>query len=171
MKLFVQIGDREYPLEIIEEKGQRKVLLDGEPFGIDYREADSLGQVIVMHAGRSYGLSIEGDPQRAHVTLAGYSYALTMEDERERAASLAAKEALGGGGPLEATMPGIVVEVLVQEGDRVQAGQPLLILEAMKMQNEIVASGDGVVDRIAVRAGETVPSGHVLIVLRGPEAE
>ncbi len=169
MKLFVQIGDREYPLEIIEEAGERKVLLDGEPFDIQYREADSLGQVIVMHGGRSYGLSVEGDLHKAHVTLAGYSYSLTMEDERERAANLAAKEALGGGGPLEATMPGIVVEVLVQEGQEVAAGQPLLILEAMKMQNEIVAPGDGVVDRIAVQAGETVPAGHVLVVLRGPD--
>ena len=169
MKIFVQIGEREYPIEIVEEAGEQRVLLDGEPFAIDYREADTLGQIIVMHAGRSYGLSIEGDPQRAHVTLAGHDYALAMEDERERAASLAAKEALGGGGPIEATMPGIVVEVLVGEGDAVSKGQPLLILEAMKMQNEIVAPGEGIVDRIVVAAGETVPAGHVLVVLRGPE--
>ncbi|MCA9001574.1 MAG: biotin/lipoyl-binding protein [Planctomycetes bacterium] len=169
MKLFVEIHGRNYEVDLIEEAGERKLWIDGKRIDVDYREADNLGQLIVMMEGRSYGLSIEGDTQTAHVTLAGHSYAVHMEDDRERAANLAAREAAGGGGPIEAVMPGIVVEVLVEEGQAVEAGAPLLILEAMKMQNEIKAPGAGTVSEVRVKAGETVASGAVLVVLQGNE--
>ncbi|HPF14189.1 MAG: biotin/lipoyl-binding protein [Planctomycetes bacterium] len=170
MKLFVQVDGREFEVELSHVAGKRVMLIDGEPMEVDYRAADALGQVILMHAGKSYGISIEGTTHQVHATLAGHAYALHMEDERERAASLAAKAALGGGGPLEAVMPGIVVEVLVQEGQQVEAGQPILILEAMKMQNEILAVAPAVVASVHVKAGDTVPAGAVLVVLRGLES-
>ena len=64
-------------------------------------------------------------------------------------------------------MPGVVVELLVAEGDPVTEGQPLLILEAMKMQNEIVAPGDGSVAAVHVEAGQAVASGDKLLTLKG----
>jgi biotin carboxyl carrier protein len=64
-------------------------------------------------------------------------------------------------------MPGIVVEVLVAEGETVEEGQPLLILEAMKMQNEIRAAGPGVVDGLHVSKGEAVAAGARLVSLKG----
>ncbi|MFT4648054.1 MAG: biotin carboxyl carrier protein [Glaciecola sp.] len=169
MKLFVEMHGREYEVDLIEEAGVRELRIDGKLVDLDYREADTLGQLIVMLDGKSYGLSIEGDTHTTHVTLAGHSYAVHMEDDRERAANLAAREAAGGGGPVEAVMPGIVVEVLVEEGQAVEAGTPLLILEAMKMQNEIKAPGAGSVTEIRVKAGETVASGAILVVLQGEE--
>jgi len=70
-----------------------------------------------------------------------------------------------GGGVLKAVMPGVVVEVLVSEGDVVAEGQPLLILEAMKMQNEIPAGGDGVIKAIHASAGAAVAAGDKLMTL------
>ncbi len=169
MKLFVDMHGREYEVDLIEQAGQRELRVDGKIVDLDYREADNLGQLIVMMNGQSYGLSIEGDTHETHVTLAGHSYAVHMEDDRERAANLAAKEASGGGGPVEAVMPGIVVEVLVEEGQTVEEGTPLLILEAMKMQNEIKAPGLGSVAEVRVKAGETVAGGAILLVLKGEE--
>lgn len=170
MKTFVKIGDVEFETEVRERAGALEVLLDGEPCEVRYAEADSLGQVVLIKDGKSYAMSIEGGPGEIAITLAGHRYDCELEDERERAANLAARAASKGGGTVKAVMPGVVVEVLVAEGDEVTAGQPLLILEAMKMQNEIGAPGDGVVTSIHAAAGTAVSAGDKLVTLKGAEA-
>lgn len=75
-------------------------------------------------------------------------------------------QATGGAGMrIEAPLPGLVLDVKVKEGDPVSSGQVLVILEAMKMENEIVAPEDGTVGQIAVGKGDSVSSGDVLVVL------
>jgi biotin carboxyl carrier protein len=69
----------------------------------------------------------------------------------------------GGDGRLEAPMPGSIIAVNVSEGDRVRSGQPLVVLESMKMHNEIASPMDGVVRKVNCRVGEQVGFGHVLI--------
>ncbi|MEM8710715.1 MAG: biotin/lipoyl-containing protein [Planctomycetota bacterium] len=165
MKTFVQIGETTHEVEVSERLGELQVLLNGEPCEIDYSEADTHGQVILLHDGKGYAISVEGDAHDIAVTLAGYRYDCALEDERERAANLAAKAANKGGGVLKAVMPGVVVEVLVAEGEEVSEGQPLLILEAMKMQNEIPAGGDGVVKALHAGPGTAVAAGDKLITL------
>ena len=66
---------------------------------------------------------------------------------------------------VDAPMPGKVLSVNVKKGDKVASGDVLLILEAMKMQNEIMAPSDGVVSDIRVNAGDTVATGDVMIVM------
>lgn len=68
-----------------------------------------------------------------------------------------------GDGRLEAPMPGSIIAVHVSEGDRVHAGQALVVLESMKMHNEITAPHDGVVRKVNCRVGEQVGFGHVLV--------
>ena len=94
---------------------------------------------------------------------------MQLEDERERAAHVAERAASKGGGMLKAVMPGIVVETLVAVGEEVGEGQPLLILEAMKMQNEILAPGPGIVARFHVEPGQAVAAGEKLVDLKGLE--
>ena len=72
---------------------------------------------------------------------------------------------LEGGQPVTAPMPGTVVSIIAQEGQAVEAGQVLVVLEAMKMENEIKAPGAGTVRQIAVKAGDSVNGGDVLVVL------
>ena len=67
-------------------------------------------------------------------------------------------------------MPGVVVSLLVNEGDVVEEGQPLLVLEAMKMQNEIAAPVAGVVKRVHVREAEAVSAGAKLVEIQSDEA-
>lgn len=90
------------------------------------------------------------------------------------AALLAALEEAGGGaaggGAVKAPMPGRVVKALVSEGDSVEAGQPVIIVEAMKMENEVTASGAGVVRNIAVSPGDTVDAGAVLVEIEPHDA-
>lgn len=113
--------------------------------------------------GQSHDLIIERVDGRAVVQFAGERVRVEVMDERERAAQ-AVRDAHGGGAQqVEAVMPGVVVEVMVAEGDEVEKGQTLVVLEAMKMQNPLHAEGPGVVKRVLVKAGEAVAGGALLI--------
>lgn len=81
------------------------------------------------------------------------------------AAPAPAPVALSDGEPVNAPMPGNILQIDVKEGDKVKAGQTLLILEAMKMENEIAAPKDGTVVQIATSKGAVVETGTPLIVL------
>src|SRR6185369_15076888 len=98
-------------------------------------------------------------------TLAGHFYDVELEDERERAAHAAERAAGKGGGTVCSVMPGIVVEVLVKNGAAVEKGEPLLILSAMKMQNEIASPSGGIVKEIHVNPGQPVSTGEKLVTL------
>ena len=84
---------------------------------------------------------------------------------RERARR--GREEVGHSGPIEvhAIIPGVVVSVSVAAGDAVTAGQQLLVVEAMKMQNELRAPRDGTIERVAVGAGTTIEVGDLLLVI------
>ena len=107
------------------------------------------------------------------VTLNGRTYEVEVEagkamlvDEYEAyAPAPAAPAALAAGEVVKAPMPGVVLKVQVQQGQAVKAGQVLIILEAMKMENEIVAPKDGTVAQIVAAKGATVESGAPLVVL------
>jgi len=174
MKYYVTVNGTEHVVELTEVLGELRVAYDGAPLGVRYEEVDRLGQVALYVAGedgdRAYAVSIEGGAAQAQVTVAGHLYRVALEDERERAAHDAERKRSGGGGDLKSVMPGVVVKLLVQEGDEVQKDQPLLILEAMKMQNEIAAPVAGRVAALHVREGQAVASGARLATLAAAEA-
>lgn len=165
MKTFVQVNGKVREVELVERLGELVVSLDGKRVEVSYDEVDPYGQIVLLHDGESFALSIEGDGHATSVTLAGYRYDCALEDERERAANMAARAAAKGGGPVKAVMPGVVLELLVKPGQRVEAGQPLLILEAMKMQNEIRAAAAGIVKSLHVDPGQAVGAGDKLLTL------
>ncbi len=170
MKYHVTVDGHEHEVVLEERLGTLSVRFDGEPVLVRYEEVDRLGQVALFLGERSYAVSIEGDANRATVTVAGALHRVEIEDERERAAHAAERERGAGGAEVRSVMPGIVVEVLVAEGQAVAKGQPLLILEAMKMQNEIAAPQAGRVAAISVQKGTTVGNGALLVRLAPEEA-
>jgi pyruvate carboxylase subunit B len=99
----------------------------------------------------------------------GEAWCVTVTDERT--ARLQALTAPGGGhesaGSIRAPMPGLVVRVEVEPGQRVEAGQGVVVLEAMKMENEIRATAPGIVAAVPVAAGQVVEKGAVLVHLTG----
>ena len=99
------------------------------------------------------------------VTVNGVAYNVTVEENTNGAAPAAAPAAPAGANTIEAPMPGKVLSVNVKPGDKVEAGDVLLILEAMKMQNEIMAPEDGTVTDVRVNAGDTVATGDVMVIL------
>lgn len=83
----------------------------------------------------------------------------------EPAAPAAAKSGLGAGAPVKAPLPGVVTKILVKEGQGVKKGETVLVLEAMKMENNITAEADGTVTGICVSAGDSVMEGTTLITI------
>jgi biotin carboxyl carrier protein len=99
------------------------------------------------------------------VLLRGRLYPVNVEDEREKRLRAAAggRVAETGEYHLRAPMPGLVVAVQVIEGQEVKKGQVILILESMKMQNELKSPRDGTIGRIRVKAGESVEQKQSLL--------
>ncbi len=99
--------------------------------------------------------------------IAGRRVRVSVEDERTRAVRELAGETgeAGGGRELRAPMPGLVVRVLVEPGHEVEAGDGLVVMEAMKMENELSARSDGTVTEVRVEEGQTVNQDDVLVRL------
>ena len=99
------------------------------------------------------------------ITVNGTAYEVEVEEAGVVASAPKAAPKAAGATTVSAPMPGKVLSVNVKAGDAVKSGDVLLILEAMKMQNEIMAPADGTVSDVRVSAGQTVATGDVMIVL------
>ena len=120
------------------------------------------GAFSLLVDGRSYDVLADVDRETVTLQMLGDRFLVRCEDERERAAHEVAGQRVAGKSEVRAAMPGVVVEVKVSEGDDVVEGQTILVLEAMKMQNPLVAEADGKVTRLLCKQGEAVASGALL---------
>jgi len=163
------LGDgRTFEIEV-EDNGLIRV--DGHDFQADLRRIGDIGLYSLLLDGRSYEVHVQETERngfRIMVSSKGYEgYEVEVLDERTYRLSQA-RGGLGGGAgdsAVKAPIPGLVVKVLVQEGQEVQAGQSLVILEAMKMENELRAPRPGTVATIKVKPGNSVNQGETLITL------
>jgi len=181
MKYYVKIRDCEYEVALEERNGEvfaKLKKLDGAADAnntaecverrVSYAEVDGLGQYTILDGYKSWAVSIEGaksSNSEFSVGLAGEVFPVRIENERERAAHAAERRGPAGPKTIGAAMPGIVVSVFVKEGDVVAEGAPLLILEAMKMQNEVRSESAGKVSKVFVQASNTVAAGQSLITI------
>jgi biotin carboxyl carrier protein len=163
VKYFASIGDKEFEIEIV----QDQIIIDGEVVDVDLRQSGAPELYSVLVDGASYELLIESEGQAYAVTLRGEQFHVAVEDERTRRLNAGRQGPALPKGDLsvKAPIPGLVVKVLVQEGDEVVEDQPLIILEAMKMENEIRALRAGTVRKIEVGAGQRVEQNALLLVL------
>jgi len=117
----------------------------------------------------------DGGAARVEVVAGGWRFELEVEPARRaalRERATRAASAVGSGGALEvhAMIPGRVVAVAVAVGDAVTRGAQLLVVEAMKMQNDVPSPADAVVERVSVSPGDTVELGDLLVVLAAARA-
>ena len=104
--------------------------------------------------------------KKFNVTVNGTTYEVEVEEVKAAGGAAAPKATAGAGEhSIDAPMPGKVVKLVAAEGQSVKAGEVLLILEAMKMQNEIPADADGVVKKFNVAAGQSVKAHESLVIL------
>jgi biotin carboxyl carrier protein len=119
------------------------------------------GVLSLIVDGRQYRCMLDGDA----VIIGGQRFEFQIEDPRSLRGRRGAGEGAAGPRPVKAPMPGRVVRVLVSEGDEVAEHQGVVVIEAMKMQNELKSPKAGRVARVAVAVDGTVGSGDVLVVI------
>lgn len=119
------------------------------------------GGFIAHRTGGATSVFVAREGDRVFAQIGGRAYALTVVNRSSSISSVDAG-ALGG---LEAPMPGRVTRVAVAVGDSVKLGQELIVIEAMKMENAIIAPADGMVKSLSVKAGDMVAPGSPLIVV------
>ena len=167
MRYFVTLDQEAapVPVDVVElPSGQLDVRIDGRKIEVDVVELAGLLSVRVD--GRMVDLAVEGSPPDVGIVASGHRSYVKVESERLRAA-LAAKKAGSAGGELllKSPMPGRIVKVLVAEGDTVTVGQPLVVIEAMKMENEVRAKVAGTVKQVFVQAGAPVEASARLVLV------
>lgn len=163
MKYYARVGDTEY--EVVIDQGQ--ILINGEPITVDLTAIGTPELYSILYGGRSYDLLVQSERSNYTITFRSEQYVIQVEDERTRRLNLGRQApALPQGElPIRAPISGLIVKVLVEPGDSVEDGQPLVILEAMKMENEIRSLRAGVIKSVAVAAGKRVEQNEVLLVL------
>lgn len=167
MKYLVEVDDQSFEVDILDEEGGPVVRLGDEELRVDLRGLGPTGPYSLLLADRShegYAEPVEGGYR---VILGGQFFQVRVEEAaRARLHGLAgAAHRREGPAAVAAPMPGLVVSVLVEVGQAVKRGATVVILQAMKMENELRAPADGVVKEVSVSAGETVAQGQSLITL------
>lgn len=159
----VIIDDKNFRLELDHADGRWQCRLDGQVVEIDavLTRRDVLSVII---GGKAYEIKRERTATDLHLWVGPVRYGVVLRDPRSLRSRAGAADDKGPR-KLIAPMPGKVVRVLAEEGAEVEPGQGVLVVEAMKMQNEIKSPKKGVVRKISVRTGGTVNAGDVLAVV------
>lgn len=164
MKYVTTVEDHSYEIEI---NSEREITIDGQTLAVDFQSMAGQPVFSLIVDGRSYEAYVYPTDAGLQVMLGGRLYLVAVEDERQRRLRQATHgpEVARGELLLKAPMPGLVVAIPVQDGQSVVRGDDLIILESMKMQNELKAPRDGLVSRIRVKTGDRVDQNQVLLVL------
>ncbi len=162
MKYVTTIEGREYIVDIIDE---HRVSVDGVVYQVDFMPVGDQPVYSLVVNGESVDAHVYPNEDSWQVLFRGSLFTALVEDEREKRlrAALAGKVAEHEDFHLKAPMPGMVVSVPVAEGQVIQRGNVLVILESMKMQNELRSPRDGKVVRLRVKVGDRVEQRDTLL--------
>ncbi|UCF31295.1 MAG: biotin/lipoyl-binding protein [bacterium] len=163
---FVAIIDgQKIPVGVTtDSEGRTVVTVEDREYVVDSRwtQMDLLSLLI---DGQSYQVDIHSEKDCHRVLIEGEHFDFELFDERKTLLKSAAGLGAEGVQEIKTSMPGKIVKILVSEGDEVQQGDGLVIVEAMKMENEMKSPKAGVVKRVGIKEGEAVESGAVLVVV------
>jgi len=162
MKYITTVEDKQFLVEIIDEK---HVSVDGKIYNVDFESVSGQPVFSLIVDGKSHEAYVQEGDEIWQVLMRGQLYPVKVEDEREKRLRAAAGGGVAETGEfhLKAPMPGLVIAIPVTDGQEVKKGQVLLILESMKMQNELKAPRDGKISRIRVKPGESVEQKQALL--------
>jgi biotin carboxyl carrier protein len=163
IRYIATINDVEYLVELLDDG---RIMVNDEPYDVDFESVTGLSVYSLLVNNKSFETHVyESDEDTIQVLMRGTLYNVQVEDEREKRLREVAGGAsdASGGYVLKAPMPGLVVKVPVKQGDTVEAGAVLLILESMKMQNELKTPVAGTVSAVNVKEGDSVEQRFVMI--------
>jgi biotin carboxyl carrier protein len=165
--VWLEIGGKKVAVELggALNEGVMECMVDGRAMRVDVRLLEP-GVMSLLIADpeaprRQYRCVLDGD----HVVIDGRRHGFEVQDPRSLQGRRGSGAGAEGARPVKAPMPGRVVRMLVEVGMDVEEGQGVVVIEAMKMQNELKAPKAGRVVRVGAVVGETVGSGDVLVVV------
>jgi len=170
VKFWALIGEgperHEIDLEVRMEGGRLTLDTGSESVAADVVPLPDGESYSLLVDGRSHEVAIEEDGDALRVTLGGQTYRAVVRSPLEKMMrEVRHAGPATSGSTLRAPMPGLVVALRTAPGDTVRQGQPLLVMEAMKMQNEISAETPGIVRTLHIEQGQSVEAGQLLITL------
>ncbi len=160
-------GERDF--EVTLDAGGTKGTLNGAPFEIDCIQTGE-GSYHIIKDHKSFVVELLPVEDKNHlIVINGIEYKIELRDKYDELLKSLGMEGLGALAhkDLKAPMPGLVLEIMVNPGQEVAKGDPLFILEAMKMEMEVASPVDGTVDEVRFAVGDQVATGQVLATIRG----
>jgi biotin carboxyl carrier protein len=162
---FVLIQDQVYSIEIIDDGEKQNILWDGKRVDLAYNLGQSNSSASLILNGRPFEVAVKQKEDAFTVYLDQREYRVGVTRGGKQADKTALIQHTVGQEIISAPMPGMVVDLKIAKGQSVEMGTPLLILEAMKMENELRSPVNGRVKEIHAQPGKKVEKGEKLIVL------
>ena len=160
----IDLAGKKHRVEAATRGEREQWAIDGRALEADAVEV-SPGVYSILIDGKSYEVRVEPFASKLRVTTAGREIEASVRDPREWQRGRHGSAETEGRQQILAPMPGKVVRLLVATGDAVQAGQGIVVVEAMKMQNEIRSPKSGTVERLAVIEGQAVNAGETVAII------
>jgi biotin carboxyl carrier protein len=164
VKIEIKLRDFKRTVEMSRTEGKLRFALDGRLLEADAVEI-APGIYSILIGGQAFEVRVESAGGALRVSVAGREYAAEILDPRQRKRYRGGAIEAEGRQQVIAPMPGKVVRVLAAAGDVVEAREGLVVIEAMKMQNEVRSPKSGTVERMLVTEGQAVNSGDVLAIV------
>ncbi|HSP63224.1 MAG TPA: biotin/lipoyl-containing protein [Pyrinomonadaceae bacterium] len=167
MKLHATIADGQTDVLIQDDGSCVHAEIDGRCYDLDVRESGASGYLLITEAA-VFDCRVDGRPDSGksiEVIVGATQYSVTLADPKRLQGASGAVAHAGEAARIVAPMPGKVVRVLVNVGDQVEAGAGIVVVEAMKMQNEMKSPKAGTVVALKVDVGATVNAGDVLAIV------
>lgn len=166
MKYRVEVEGHDFEIEI-DPRG--RIWLNNRPLDVDMEQVDGLPQYSLLVDHRSYEAVIEGEEEgECRLVVAGRPYRARFLDQRRSPARTDTRHQTEGTAQVTAPLPGLLVEVRVEKGQRVEEGDPVAVLESMKMHLELRAPRSGIVQAVHKSPGTEVAQGDVLVTVVPP---
>jgi biotin carboxyl carrier protein len=165
MKYITTINSKEFLIEVFDE---HQVFINGRQLDVDFNSVSGQPIYSLLVDGRSFEGFVYSGEDAWEVLLMGRQFPVQVEDEREKRLQAAAGRTISESGEyhMKAPMPGMIVSIPVSENQSIEKGQVLVILESMKMQNELKSPRDGIVSRIRIKPGESVEQRQTLLSVK-----
>ena len=167
MKLHATTGDYQTDILIQDDGSRVYAEIDGRGYTLEVRES-GVGGYVLMAGGNVFDCRVDGRADTGKpiaVNVAATEYSVTLTDPKRLRGASGALAHADEAARIVAPMPGKVVRVLVSLGDQVEAGTGIVVVEAMKMQNEMKSPKAGTLTALHVAVGATVNAGDVLAVI------
>jgi biotin carboxyl carrier protein len=167
MKIYADVKNTTLTFEQIDVNGNTILKSDGREQNVSFLALSHNRYSLIINQ-KSYLLHIMRESGLFHVHIDGAYFPVRVEDEQSRALRQLVQQATrtGGGQKIKAPIPGLITQIKVKEGEKILKGDGLILLEAMKMENEIKSEIDGTVERVLVTQGSPVEKDQELMIIK-----